>query len=304
MNVLPKEPVFIIIPVHNRKNITLSCLEKLSISGEIDRYHVVVVDDGSTDGTSDSIQQHYPTVKVLQGDGNLWWTGAIRKGMEYAYEHGAEYFIWLNDDTLPEKQTISLLVKACRDNPKSLISGQCYASEAYQKTTFGGQLRLRMGLELLSVAQDQLKECDCLSGNLVCLPRSVINDIKYPPSHRVPHNTGDVVYTYSAKKAGYKILVLGAAIAVCDFNPGDYGWLTSDVPIGDRWETLRSPKSYLFFPSLWHYCTNLYGVWGTLIVVQAYVQLVLITILRWTIPMPWLKKIKAWIHASKASLVS
>lgn len=304
MDELEKEPIFIIIPVHNRKNITLSCLNNLNESLDLDRFHIIVIDDGSTDGTFASIRNNFPTVKILHGDGNLWWTGAIEKGMEYAYKKGAEYFIWLNDDTLPARKTISLLIEACRDNPKSLLSGQCYKSHTYQKTTFGGQKKLRMSLQLLSTAQDQLSECDCLSGNLVCLPRSIIDDIGFPPSHRVPHNTGDVVYTYFAKQAGYKILVLGSAIAVCDFNPGDYDWLTSDVPISDRWKILGTPKSYLYFPSLCYYCMNLYGAWGILIVLQAYVKLVLITFLRWTVPMAWLKKIKAWIHASKTSLVS
>ncbi|MFP3345185.1 glycosyltransferase, partial [Halomonas sp. SIMBA_159] len=85
-----------IIPVHNRKNITLKCLETLKQCGDLDRYYTIVVDDGSTDGTSEAITNLYPEVTILTGDGNLWWTGAIRKGMEYAYERGAEYFIWLN----------------------------------------------------------------------------------------------------------------------------------------------------------------------------------------------------------------
>jgi len=144
MDKLKKEPIFIIIPVHNRKNVTLSCLERLKESSDLDRFNVVVVDDGSTDGTSQSIQQTYSAVEVIQGDGNLWWTGAIRKGMEYAYEQGAQYFIWLNDDTFPERQSISLLLKACQDNYKSLVSGQCYATQDYQETTFGGQKKLSL----------------------------------------------------------------------------------------------------------------------------------------------------------------
>jgi|YNPMSStandDraft_2_1061718.scaffolds.fasta_scaffold131259_1 GT2 family glycosyltransferase len=40
---------FIIIPVHNRKSITLKCLDNLEKNGDLARFRVVVVDDGSTD---------------------------------------------------------------------------------------------------------------------------------------------------------------------------------------------------------------------------------------------------------------
>jgi glycosyltransferase involved in cell wall biosynthesis len=53
---MTKEPIHIIIPVHNRKAITLKCLETLQNNGDLDKYHVIVVDDGSTDGTSLAIQ--------------------------------------------------------------------------------------------------------------------------------------------------------------------------------------------------------------------------------------------------------
>jgi glycosyltransferase involved in cell wall biosynthesis len=47
--------VFILIPVHNRKTITLACLEALEKNSDLERYQVVVIDDGSTDGTGQAI---------------------------------------------------------------------------------------------------------------------------------------------------------------------------------------------------------------------------------------------------------
>ena len=103
-------PAYIIIPVHNRKALTLACLENLKINSNLQKYQVIVVDDGSSDLTSEEVVANYPEVIILKGDGNLWWTGAMALGMTYAYEKGADYFIWLNDDSLPAPNTLDLLI--------------------------------------------------------------------------------------------------------------------------------------------------------------------------------------------------
>jgi len=38
---------------------------------------VIIVDDGSSDRTAEEVAENYPEVTILEGDGNLWWTGAI-----------------------------------------------------------------------------------------------------------------------------------------------------------------------------------------------------------------------------------
>jgi len=72
-----KQAFYIIIPVHNRKSLTLACLENLKTNGDLQKYQVIVVDDGSCDRTSEEVTANYPEATILKGDGNLWWTGAI-----------------------------------------------------------------------------------------------------------------------------------------------------------------------------------------------------------------------------------
>ena len=206
-SVTQKEPVYIIIPVHNRKQITLKCLENLKQCGDLQRYYTVVVDDGSTDGTSEAIDALYPEVTILSGDGNLWWTGAIKKGMEYAYQQGAEYFIWLNDDCLVIPNTLKKLVTFCSDNLNSIIGCQGVNQHNHEQIDFGGKIRKWGNYIMINCPNGKILECDMLSGNLVCIAQAVIKKIGFPQPDLVPHYGGDSLFLILARKAKFKIFV-------------------------------------------------------------------------------------------------
>lgn len=286
------QSVYILIPVHNRKAVTLTCLETLQRNGDLARYRVVVIDDGSTDGTAEAIQQAFPQVKILTGDGNLWWTGAIRLGMQYAYDQGADFFIWLNDDTLPLANTLIHLINYCAQSPKRLATAQCYADNAITQPTYGGQLKHALSIELVATSQGHIRPCDCMSGNLVCFPRSVVDNLGYPPADRLPHCRADIVYTLVAKRAGYDLAVLGDAIALATLNPFDQGWALSEIPMGERWRQLCSLKSNIHPPTYWEYCNAVFGWLGPFLFVAVYLKLVGFTIARWILPLAWLKQLK------------
>ena len=72
---MKKNKVSILIPVYNRIEITKKGISQIFLSLSqlhiSDIYEVIVIDDGSTDGTSDWIKQKYPQTIILYGDGNL-----------------------------------------------------------------------------------------------------------------------------------------------------------------------------------------------------------------------------------------
>jgi GT2 family glycosyltransferase len=99
---LPKQPkVFVIIPVHNRKHFTYECLDSLT-QQSYSNISIIVVDDGSTDGTSEMIARYFSEVKVLHGDGYLWWTGAINFGIKEALRIATheDFILVINDDVI------------------------------------------------------------------------------------------------------------------------------------------------------------------------------------------------------------
>lgn len=258
MNIIAKAEVYIIIPVHNRKDITLKCLENLEECGDLARYHTVIVDDGSSDGTTEAIHSRYPEVTVLAGDGNLWWTGAIQKGMEYAYGQGAEYFVWLNDDCYPQKNTIRILISQCRQNHRSLLGIQCLDPGTLEPT-YGGILTQNNFIQPIYNLKNELLECDGLNGNLACIPREVVDTIGFPNAKKYPHHFGDFIYTKQAQKFGYKILLCGEVIAFCKKNRDPYeSWIIPERSLLELWNSYFIPDT----PNHWKF--QLYAYWKIL----------------------------------------
>ena len=68
--------IYIIIPVHNRVNYTLKCLNSL-VNQTYTIFSIILIDDGSTDNTSSIVSNKFPNVKILKGDGHLWWSGSV-----------------------------------------------------------------------------------------------------------------------------------------------------------------------------------------------------------------------------------
>ena len=92
--------IHVIIPVHNRIKYTLSCIESLKKQNIFDKLNIIVVDDGSTDGTSSYIKRHYPEITLLKGSGNLFWGGAVNFGISYACKIGKknDWILLVNND--------------------------------------------------------------------------------------------------------------------------------------------------------------------------------------------------------------
>ena len=288
-----KDPVYIIIPVHNRKTVTLKCLETLKNNGDLDQYHVIVVDDGSTDGTSEALVEQHPDVIILYGDGNLWWTGSTKLGMEYAYSFGASYFIWLNDDTLPEAGAISKLISLCSKSPKQIIGGQCYSSLDSKIPTYGGFRRECLRYIKILAIPGSVEVCDSINGNLACLPRSIVEDLGYPNADKAPHYHGETTYSWQAKRKGYRLLLTGDAIAYCCNNFGDPSWLISSESVENLWTKLMTPKSPYYVSGYWYFCLNMWGLIGIFVFVQPYLRLILISLLKWIFPRSLLQYLKS-----------
>ena len=105
--------VSIVIPNYNGKHFLENCL-KAVFAQTIENMEVIVVDNGSTDGSQEYLDT-YPGVRVLKLDKNYGFCGAVNAGIKAA---DSEYVILLNNDTEVEPDFANELLAAIQEDDK------------------------------------------------------------------------------------------------------------------------------------------------------------------------------------------
>ena len=149
--------IAILIPVHNRISYTKKCIRTLeglvaNESPSNNMYHIVVIDDGSTDGTGDWLADEYPDIIVLNGDGNLWWSGGINVGATYAIsEINADFLLLWNNDIHPAPDYFIELDRLISSIPERTIAGSkiFLLNKENVINAFGGIFNPRNGVKYL-----------------------------------------------------------------------------------------------------------------------------------------------------------
>lgn len=246
---LPSLATVIIIPVHNRRDLTLACLRRLRANGDLARHSVLLIDDGSTDGTGEAVAAEFPGVLVQRGDGNLWWTGAMALGMAEAFGRGAQAVVWLNDDCLPEPGAIDRLVAA-------LAQAADVAGPTCLREDGGRDASGFSGRHQVSARAGESRPVEGLSGYCVAISRRAWEKVGAPDARRFPHYYGDTAYTLQASRAGLRVLLLGdAVVQLRDYTPP-----AATFPAGATWsQVFRDKKSRFRLPTQWHYLRLKYG---------------------------------------------
>jgi GT2 family glycosyltransferase len=242
-----------------------------------------VIDDGSTDGTADSVHAEFPEVHVLCGDGYLWWTGAIARGMAHALaSEECEAIFWLNDDCRPAAGTLERLRTEALAGPRVAIAQ--VGSPAGIR--FGGLRRHWQGLALADCGPDVVVSVDTMNGNCVCVPAVCARRVGPPDAVHFPQAYGDTDFGLRCRRAGFEVVVVGAAVCH-DVEPEDRdksSWLHGDRSVAEIARSFRSPKNYFFPPPWWHFCVRHWGAWGAALFVAPYLRFCLIALLRAVTP--------------------
>ncbi len=130
---------WIIVVSWNGRDDTLSCLDALRPLVDSD-VAVVVVDNGSTDGTVEAVRTRHRGFDVLENKRNLGFSGGNNAGIRHALERGAEWVVLLNNDATLEPGAIMALQAAAAQRPRAgVLAGKLLIADPPDRIWFAGQ---------------------------------------------------------------------------------------------------------------------------------------------------------------------
>lgn len=252
---------WIVIPAHNRRELTLACLRQLAARGELEKHSVLVVDDGSMDDTGAAVSREFPGVGILRGGGDLWWTGAIAAGMAHAFARGATAVCWLNDDCLPEAGTLATIAEYAAAHLGQIVAPVCVADSTNEPVTTAF-----IGRRALATSEAPALPVDGVSGFCVWVSREIWSRTGLPDATRFPHYYGDTAYMLQARRAGcHAALLTSCRARLMHYVPRSTNVRDFVARAPDRrasWPaTFVSPRSPFRLATQFHYLRLRYGVW-------------------------------------------
>lgn len=218
--------VELIIPVYNRREITLQALRSLRrIDASGLEVRIVVVDDGSTDGTGAAIRRDFPEVQIVEGDGTLHYAAGTNRGIAAALERNPDYLVTMNDDAVYHEQFLQRLIETAEANPRSIVGALLLLwTEPHRvfqvgyewKTLAGGWLQ-KENLTVFDFPKEPF-EVEGMAGNCLLFPVEAIRECGLMDEKKFPHGWGDFQWVVRMKNMGWRLLIEPKAFVWCEPN--------------------------------------------------------------------------------------
>jgi GT2 family glycosyltransferase len=201
--------VAIVVLTWNGRDDTLGCLASLR-AVEHEPLDVIVVDNGSGDGTAEAVREGFPEVELVRSEENLGFAGGNDLGIRHALERGADHVLVLNNDVEVEPGFVGALVEEAGRRPDAgaLCSKILYfeprdriwfAGASFDpRRGYGRHVRYR---EPDDPAETEPSETDRACGAAMLVPRAVLEQVgDFDPELFI--YAEDTEWSLRARKAG------------------------------------------------------------------------------------------------------
>ena len=219
--------IAVLITSYNRKEKTLQCLKNIAEQKDLPgmELSIFLVDDNSSDGTTEAVRFHYPNVNIIKGTGQLFWAGGMRAAWRSALTDKKKfiYYLLVNDDTFLYSNALkNLMADKNAVGENSIIVGSV-KDPVTGNFSYGGRiLKNNYSIAASKVIPDNNSPqlCDFGNGNLMLIPSLVVDKIGIL-SDCYTHGLADIEYTTKAKKAGIPSYISSYYLGECtnDFDP-------------------------------------------------------------------------------------
>lgn len=210
--------VYILLPVHNRRELTKRFIECL-LQQTCKDYHLVLLDDGSTDGTSAMVQERVPALTVLRGTGDWWWGGALHRGYRWLNEQrvpAESVILMMNDDTRFAADFLAKGVSFLEQHRRTLLMAQCYHESTNEILDPGVHVDWK---KLTFRSTDSAADINCLATRGLFLRWSDFHEIGGFRPRLIPHYLSDYEFTIRGRRKGMRLCT----------NPSVMLWMNSDT---------------------------------------------------------------------------
>jgi GT2 family glycosyltransferase len=217
----------IIIVSWNVKEDLSRCLHSLEENPPSSKYEVIVVDNGSSDGTIESIRNHFPGVHFIANSDNRGFAAANNQGIEKSQ---GEYVLFLNPDTIIDSNCLNILMDFMDKNedvgvcgPKLLYGDGTVQRSVRRFPSFRGALHRHTIFKILKIFKsdyekwvmrdfkyDRQMEVDQVMGAALMTRRSIIKTVGMMDEIFFVYYE-EVDLCYRIKQAGWRIVFLPEA---------------------------------------------------------------------------------------------
>jgi GT2 family glycosyltransferase len=243
--------IAVLLTCHNRKDLTLICLHAvenaLNKKNTNSSYSIYLTDDGSSDGTSESVQKAFPYIKVLKGNGDLFWAGGMRNSWEAALKNKYDGYILLNDDTSIYENTFDEIEKGIIKcfkayNKNGILVGSTKDKDSNKFTYGGSSYTNKITATYRNIHPNgKYEDCQLGNGNIMFIHADVVEKIGILSEDYI-HGVADYDYTYRAFRNNIPVVVLPEFSGYCSANNID----KNEILLG--LDSFKKRRDYLMSP--------------------------------------------------------
>lgn len=200
------EKIHVLLPVHNRRETTRRFIECLRVQ-TYTNFHLILIDDGSTDGTADMVLDLIPGTTVIRGKGNWWWAGSLQQGINWLKKNQPapdDVILLTNDDAVIDADFVQKGRNLVCHNEDSLIQARILSLDG-NETLDEGMTFDPSHLTFKPARQGGAPNCLTTNG-LFMKWKHLLKIGDFHPK-LLPHYLSDYEYTIRAYRRGLRLIV-------------------------------------------------------------------------------------------------
>ena len=196
------ETIHIITACHNRKKATEKMIKSLK-KQTYPNIHLILVDDGCTDGTGEMVMNEMPNATIIKGNGNLYWGGALHEAYKWIVSQKIsdnDVVFFTNDDNVFSDTYLQDSLEHLKNNVRSLITGNGFSIQTGEQCDGVSYCDLKTGEITLLGTEAEGNLADTRS--LMMWVKDLKNIGGFHPI-LLPHYLSDYEFVLRAAKKGY-----------------------------------------------------------------------------------------------------